>query len=79
MGGKHQKSQQAVSSLPADVLGAGEVKVLAVVGLDLNRGHLKIKPGTEVILGPEDFASGVNLKNLVKCGAVRIIEEGLKA
>jgi|TARA_Y100000310_G_scaffold317685_1_gene370835 hypothetical protein len=47
-----------------------EKKYIAQTKLILNRGHLKVFPGQEVVLGPEDEADGIHIDLLLKNGGI---------
>lgn len=51
-------------------LAPGEAKYVAMVKLMLNYGKLTVLPGTVIILGPDDWAAGINVNKLVENRAV---------
>ena len=50
----------------------GEELYVAKVKLLLNFGKMSVEPGKVIILGPDDEAAGINLKNLIKNGGVEV-------
>jgi len=69
---KRRSPNQAVKSIKPmeDTLGPGEVKVVAKVKMLLNYGRLAVKPGTVIVLGPEDRKQGINIDLLLRNRAV---------
>ena len=45
-------------------------KYIAKVKLILNRGHLKVEPGTVIVLTPDDVKDGLNIDNLLRNGGI---------
>ena len=54
----------------SDDLQPSEMKVVAMVKLTLNRGRLKVSPGTVLVLGPDDEKEGVHIQHLLRNRAV---------
>lgn len=47
-------------------------KYVAKVKLTLNRGKLKVEPGTIIVLGDADRVDGIHIDNLIKNGGIEL-------
>ena len=57
----------------------GERLFIANHNMILNRGRLMVKPGDEVILGPDDEADGIHIGNLIKNNTISPVKEAKDA
>lgn len=69
-----KKVSKSTAKPALDPLKDGEIRVVAMTKLLLNRGRLKVTPGQVVIFGPEDRAQDVHVEDLIKNSSVVVYE-----